>query len=101
QVNLFWHMHEMVYGFALAVVIGFLFTAMRNWTGLWTPRKTHLAALAGLWLLGRLAMLCATPVWAAIVDLAFLPLAVWPMFRVLQRSGNKRNMFLVVILTLL
>jgi len=101
QVNLFWHMHEMVYGFALAVVIGFLFTAMRNWTGLWTPRKTHLATLAGLWLLGRLAMLCAAPLWAAIIDLAFLPLAIWPMFRVLQRSGNKRNMFLVVILSLL
>lgn len=101
HVNLFWHMHEMVYGFALAVVIGFLFTAMRNWTGLWTPRKQHLAALAGLWLLGRLAMLCAPPIWAAIIDLTFLPLATWPMFRVLQRSGNKRNMFLVLILSLL
>src|SRR3546814_16487067 len=69
HVNLFWHMHEMVYGFALAVVIGFLFTAMRNWTGLWTPRKGHLAALAGLWLLGRLAMLCASPLWAAIIEI--------------------------------
>ncbi|MDO8305937.1 MAG: NnrS family protein [Herminiimonas sp.] len=101
HVNLFWHMHEMVFGFAIAVIIGFLFTAMRNWTGLWTPRKGHLAALAGLWLAGRLAMLFAPPLLAAVIDLAFLPLAAWPMYRVLQRSGNKRNMFLIVMLALL
>ena len=28
-----WHAHEMLFGFALAVVVGFLFTAGRNWTG--------------------------------------------------------------------
>ena len=101
QVNLFWHMHEMVYGFAIAVVIGFLFTAMRAWTGLWTPRKGHLAALVGLWLAGRITMLCAPPLLAAVVDVAFLPLATWPMYRVLQRASNKRNMFLIVMLGLL
>ena len=100
-ITLGWHMHEMVFGFAIAVVIGFLFTAGRAWTGLWTPRGLHLAGLALLWVAGRLAML-AGPAWlAAIVDFAFLPLAAWPMFRVLQRSGNKRNMFLIVLLALL
>lgn len=101
HVNLFWHMHEMVYGFVIAVIIGFLLTAMRAWTGLWTPRKGHLAALVGVWLAGRIAMLCAPPLLAAVVDLAFLPLAAWPMYRVLQRAGNKRNMFLIVMLALL
>lgn len=101
HVHLFWHMHEMVYGFAIAVVIGFLLTAIRAWTGLWTPRKGHLAALVGVWLAGRIAMLCAPPLLAAAVDLAFLPLAAWPMYRVLQRAGNKRNMFLIVMLALL
>ncbi|HYD95815.1 MAG TPA: NnrS family protein [Noviherbaspirillum sp.] len=101
HVDLNWHMHEMTFGFALAVIIGFLFTAGRNWTGLWTPRRGHLAALAGLWLAGRIAMLAA-PAWlAAIVDLLFLPLAAWPIYRVLQRTGNKRNMFLVGLLGLL
>ena len=28
-----WHAHEMIFGYALAVVVGFLFTAVRNWTG--------------------------------------------------------------------
>jgi uncharacterized protein involved in response to NO len=101
SVDLNWHMHEMVFGFAIAVIIGFLFTAGRNWTGLWTPRRGHLAALAGLWIAGRLAMLLAPPVFAAVVDLLFLPFAAYPIYRVLQRTGNKRNMFLVGLLVLL
>jgi uncharacterized protein involved in response to NO len=101
HVDLNWHMHEMVFGFIIAVIVGFLYTAGRNWTGLWTPRRKTLAALAGLWLAGRVAMLCAAPPLAALVDVAFLPVAAWPMYRVLKRSGNKRNMFLVGLLALL
>ncbi|OWW19456.1 NnrS family protein [Noviherbaspirillum denitrificans] len=101
HIDLNWHMHEMVFGFAIAVIVGFVFTAGRNWTGLWTPRRGHLAALAGLWVAGRLAMLFAPPVLAAVVDLLFLPLAAYPIYRVLKRTGNKRNMFLVGLLCLL
>jgi uncharacterized protein involved in response to NO len=98
RLDMLWHMHEMVYGFVLAVVIGFLYTAGRNWTGLWTPRGGHLGALAALWVAGRVAMAIADPWLAALVDLVFLPLATWPMYRVLARSGNKRNYFLVALL---
>jgi uncharacterized protein involved in response to NO len=101
HVDLFWHMHEMVFGFAIAVIVGFLFTAGRAWTGLWTPRRGTLAALAGLWLAGRVAMLTLPPPLAAVIDLAFLPAAAWPFYRVLKRSGNKRNLFLVGLLGLL
>ena len=101
HITVNWHMHEMVFGFAIAVIIGFLFTAGRNWTGLWTPRRGQLAALAAVWLVGRIAMLAAPPLIAALVDIVFLPLAAWPMYRVLQRSGNKRNMFLIGLLSLL
>ncbi|WP_238552119.1 NnrS family protein [Herminiimonas sp. CN] len=101
NITINWHMHEMVFGFAVAVIIGFLFTAGRNWTGLWTPRRGYLAALVGVWLAGRIAMLAAPALIAALVDLLFLPLAAWPMYRVLQRSGNKRNMFLIGLLSLL
>lgn len=101
RITLGWHMHEMVFGFAIAVIVGFLFTAGKAWTGLWTPRGAHLAALALLWVAGRIAMLVA-PAWlAATVDLIFLPLAAWAMFKVLHQSGNKRNMFLVLLLALL
>jgi len=98
NISLLWHVHEMVFGFALAVVIGFLYTAARNWTGLWTPRGSSLALLAGLWLAGRLAMAFGDPHLAAMIDLLFLPAAAWPVYRVLQRTGNKRNMVLVGLL---
>ena len=101
RIGMGWHMHEMVYGFAVAVLIGFLYTAGFNWTKLWTPRGGHLAALAGLWIAGRAAMLAAPPVAAAAIDLAFLPLAALPLYRVLKRSGNRRNMFLVGLLGML
>lgn len=101
QVGLGWHMHEMVFGMALAVIVGFLFTAARNWTGLPTPHGAHLAALAGLWVAGRVAMLAAPPLGSAIVDSLFLPLAAWPVYRVLRQSNNKRNLFLVALLGLL
>ncbi|APA68653.1 NnrS family protein [Janthinobacterium sp. 1_2014MBL_MicDiv] len=104
HVGLGWHMHEMVFGFALAVIVGFLYTAGRNWTGLPTPHGAPLMALAGLWLAGRMAMLCLTgPLapMAALVDWLFLPLATYPLYRVLRRSGNTRNLFLVGLLALL
>src|SRR5213595_2151497 len=50
HLGLAWHIHEMVFGFVVAVVIGFLYTAARAWTGLWTPRGTALAAIAALWI---------------------------------------------------
>lgn len=101
RLGLGWHMHEMVFGMAVAVIVGFLLTAVRAWTGLWTPREGHLAALAALWIAGRVAMLAAPPWLAALVDLAFLPLVAWPLFRVLRRAGNKKNQFLPVLLVLL
>lgn len=101
HLGLYWHMHEMVFGFVLAVIIGFLYTAGRNWTGLPTPHGTHLMALAALWLAGRLAMLLAPAALAAVVDVSFLPLAAWPLYRVLRRAGNKRNLFLVGLLAAL
>ena len=101
QVGLGWHMHEMVFGFALAVVVGFLFTAGRNWTGLQTPRRGTLVAFCALWLAGRAAMLLAPPLPAALIDMLFLPCAAWSFFCVLKASGNFRNMFSVALLLLL
>ena len=101
NITLGWHMHEMVFGFAIAVVVGFLLTAVRAWTGLWTPRGAHLAGLALLWTAGRVTMLTG-PAWlAAAIDMSFLPLAAWSLYKVLKRAGNKRNMFLVGLLALL
>lgn len=68
-----WHAHEMVFGFSRAVVAGFLLTAVRNWTGLPTPTGGALGALASLWLVPRLlgwAGAAGIPLMA-VLDLAF------------------------------
>jgi uncharacterized protein involved in response to NO len=51
-----WHAHEMVFGFAVAIVSGFILTASQNWTGIRGVHGRPLQALAALWLLGRVAM---------------------------------------------
>lgn len=96
--TLSWHVHEMVYGFAVAVIVGFLYTAVRNWTHLPTPRGTHLAVLVLLWCAGRIALLTAPPLAAALIDLAFLPAAAWPIWQLLRKTKNRRNQFLPLIL---
>src|SRR6185503_16391886 len=53
----YWHAHEMVFGFAVAVIAGFLLTAVGNWTGRETATGLPLALLALLWVLGRIAVL--------------------------------------------
>ena len=57
-----WHAHEMIFGFAAAVIVGFLFTAGRNWSGRPTPSGAALAAIAALWLAARAARVHAVAV---------------------------------------
>jgi uncharacterized protein involved in response to NO len=96
-----WHAHEMLFGFTIAVVTGFLLTAVPNWTSRPTPTGARLAALVALWLAGRVLMLSRYPFAAAIVNAAF-PLAVAAAIAVpLIRSGNRRNYFLVGLLVAL
>ncbi len=99
--GIWWHAHEMIFGFAVAVIIGFLFTAGRNWTGLDTPTDGLLAALVALWLAGRLAMAFGSGAWVAVVDLAFLPIAAALMLRVLIKAKSKRNYFVGLLPVLL
>ena len=69
-----WHVHEMLFGFVMAAVAGFLLTAIPNWTGRLPVRGYPLAALVCLWLLGRIACLISAdlPTWLAVLaDLAF------------------------------
>ncbi|GAB1361918.1 NnrS family protein [Rhodobacter sp.] len=71
-----WHAHEMVFGFAPAVLAGFLLTAIPNWTGSLPVSGRPLIGLVALWLAGRIAMAAAglTGVAAAsVLDAAFLP----------------------------
>ena len=85
-----WHIHEMLFGFVMAAIAGFLLTAIPNWTGrLPDPRAAARPSLAGLWLLGRIACLISAlmPAWlAAAADLAF-PAAL----AVVDRARDRRR----------
>lgn len=98
---LLWHAHEMLFGFAAAVIIGFLMTAGKNWTGLATPRGPLLGALALLWLAARLAGLSGSAWLYGVLDFALLPIVAVIFLRLLLRADNRRNLPLAGILSLL
>ena len=97
----FRHAHEMLFGYTLAVVAGFLLTAARNWTALPTPTGRTLAAIVALWIAGRVMVLTPFEVASALVNAAF-PWAVAVGIGVpLVKSGNRRNYFFIVLLVAL
>lgn len=99
-----WHIHEMLFGWILAAVAGFLLTAIPNWTGRPPVRGALLAVLTGLWLVGRLACAISAllPWWLAMVaDLAF-PVALCALaWREIIAAGNRRNLPMPVPVALL
>lgn len=98
---LLWHAHELLYGFATAVIIGFLLTAGKAWTGLPTPRGPALGALAMLWVAARLSALGAPYAVYALLDIALLPLVAAIFGRLLWRARNRRNLPLAGVLATL
>jgi len=98
---MYWHAHEMVFGFAAAVIAGFLLTAVGNWTGRETAVGIPLALLAVLWMLGRVAILLGDVLPGALsaaVDLAFLPALALVCTRPLLAAKSWRNYPLIAIL---
>jgi uncharacterized protein involved in response to NO len=96
-----WHAHEMLFGYVLAVMVGFLFTAGRNWSGRPTPSGAALGALALLWLAGRVLVLTPWAWAAALVNVAFPLAAAAALARALFGAHNRRNYFFVGLLVLL
>jgi len=99
-----WHAHEMIYGFGMAIVAGFLLTAVANWTGGAPARQLHLAGLCALWLIGRIVMgiELGLPVWCIIaLQVLFVPALALSLAIPLLRSWNKRNFIFLSMLTVL
>jgi len=97
----YWHAHEMVFGFSVAVIAGFLLTAVGNWTGRETVVGVPLLALAALWALGRVAIALSSFVprgIAAVIDLAFIPALMVGIGRALVLAKNKRNYVMLALL---
>ncbi len=68
-----WHAHELIYGYAMAVIAGFLLTAVKNWTGRQTPSGLKLCALFLCWVVARVAFFFGDTYVgiAAVFDTAF------------------------------
>ena len=86
-----WHAHEMLFGYALAVIAGFLLTAIKNWTGQQTIRRQGLLLMFVLWLTARVLSLNVIDVpltIMAVFDLSFMLMLVvataYPVFKVKQ-----------------
>lgn len=98
-----WHAHEIIYGFTVAIVAGFLLTAVANWTGGAPVRQIQLMFLCTLWLAGRLAMnINGLPSWLVYVaELSFIPTLAVSLSVPLLKSWNTRNFVFLALLTVL
>ncbi|WP_461482540.1 NnrS family protein [Porticoccus sp.] len=99
-----WHAHEMIYGYALAVIAGFLLAAVKNWTGLPTPSGMLLLLLFALWLAARLLPLAGHWIplqWTAFSDLLFMAMLIPAVAVPIIRAKSRRNLVVIAILALL
>jgi uncharacterized protein involved in response to NO len=99
-----WHVHEMLFGFLPAIVTGFLLTAVPNWTGRTPLRGAPLAALAGLWLAGRLAIAFSGVLGttaAAVIDCSFLASVTLAVTWEIAKGKNWRNLKVAGLIALL
>jgi len=99
-----WHSHEMIFGYTVAVIAGFLLTAVRNWTNTPTPSGLPLAGMSALWLVARILpiLVAIFPRWLiAAADLAFLPTLVTGIAVPLLQNKEKQNLIFLPLLAVL
>lgn len=99
-----WHAHEMIFGYACAVLGGFFLTAVPSWTGEKSARAAFLTLLAALWLAGRLAVWWSgglNPLVVALLDLAFLPVLGAKIAAQLIRRPKPQNLMFLGLIALL
>lgn len=102
--TLFWHSHEMLFGFTSAIITGFLLTAVQTWTGVPSIKGYPLAALVMLWLVARilLAMPSLLPnnytFVITVLDVIFLPISAIFLSIPIIKAKKWRNLFFVPVL---
>ncbi|AMN67274.1 NnrS family protein [Psychrobacter sp. P11G5] len=110
---LYWHGHEMIYGYALAVVAGFLLTAVKTWTGVMMPHGYKLLGIFSCWLLARISWFAfglgmtiagssiSLLYAAAVFDLLFIGLMAFVIFRAVLQVKQYKQMGILAKLALL
>ncbi|MEZ9230363.1 NnrS family protein [Vibrio amylolyticus] len=99
--SLWWHVHEMLFGFSMAIVVGFVLTAVQNWTGINGTKHYRLAVLVGLWLLPRVLFWTPAPLWLiSSIEALFLAFAAFEVATRVVKSKGWRNLFFVPLFIL-
>ncbi|MGH8279186.1 MAG: NnrS family protein [Gammaproteobacteria bacterium] len=96
-----WHGHEMLFGFASALVAGFTLTAVAEWTKLATHTPASLLALVAVWIAARVLFLLPVQVpyvATSIVDCAVFALLLVMIARPILKNRSRRNYFLIGLL---
>ncbi len=102
--NSYWHAHEMLLGYSVAVIAGFLLTAVKNWTGVQTLQGGKLLGLCLLWIYGRVIPFYSElipDIIIALIDFSFLPVLAYFIAQPIIKSGNFRNLFFIALLLLM
>ncbi|MDO5769038.1 MAG: NnrS family protein [Psychrobacter sp.] len=107
---LYWHAHEMLYGYAIAIIAGFLLTAVKTWTGVMMPYGYRLLGIFSCWALARICWMLVgagmgeASIWfgiAAISDLAFMAWSAWVITKAVLAVKQYKQMGIITKLTLL
>lgn len=98
-----WHVHEMLFGYVAAVIVGYMIIAGANWTGHYPVAGRPIILLVALWIAGRAAMLAYSIIGpaAAVIDSAFLILFALALWREQFAANNSRVLAPSIIITLL
>ena len=98
-----WHAHEMLFGFTVAVIAGFLLTAVGNWTGKKMINGGLLLRLSIVFLSARLVpFMPDVPIGLiAFLDLSFIPLvAILIAVPIIHASQWSNIIFVPLLLTM-
>ena len=96
-----WHIHEMLFGFVAAIIVGFLLTAVQTWTKIPSIKGKPLMALVVLWLSARLCLLFpqSIPYYISVsLDVFFLPVAACCLAYPIIQVHLWRNLIFIPIL---
>ena len=99
-----WHAHEMLFGFAGAIILGFLLTAVQNWTGVPGLKGKKLAILFSLWLAARIALFALPPhlFWLTLIlEISWMPLAAIALAKAVISAKQWKNLFFAPLLLLM
>lgn len=98
---LWWHVHEMLFGFAMAIVVGFVLTAVQNWTGINGTKHHRLAILVMLWLFPRLLLWTPAPLWlVSSIEAVFMLFVAFEVGSRVVKAKGWRNLFFVPLFIL-